>query len=92
VFRTLPSFLLSMAYCSYFCMADAEFQQGTHRPSSASLSLADSSFRDHSTLKCLLETNLPHTQHQFFTSLSLKAVFEMGHWVVFSDAAAKARI
>jgi hypothetical protein len=71
--------LLSIAYYSYFFIVYAELQQTLHLPSSSSLSVEVKSFKPHSTLKFLLETNFPQTQHQFFTSFYLKAVFEMGH-------------
>lgn len=64
-------------------MLAVKSQQLLHRPSISYFSTAERSFNDHSILKLVDFTNLPHTQHQCLGSFSLKGVLEIGHsWVL----------
>lgn len=70
----------------------ADYQQALHRPSSSSFSVDDNSSCAHSTLKCLADTNLPHTQHQFLHSFYLNTVWEIEHSCDLSWALMRANI
>jgi hypothetical protein len=77
--RSLLSSLLSIASYSYFFIFAADYQQELQRPSNSSFSADDNSSWAQSTLNCLTETNLPHTQHQFLHSFYLNTVWEIEH-------------